>query len=838
MTAPTSGAGRRAVAAAVFALAAVAIATALAWPIYAVPQAIVLAVVAGVVGVGLGIVSARGTRAAVGAAIALPLAYLALVVPLAVPSATSSPVAWAIGIRDGVAGIVLGWKQLLTLPAPVGDYQAVLVPLFVIVLIGGFGVAALAARPGRRGLASVPVALTMAAFGPLFGSSSLGAPVRIGPIAVPGAAIVLLVVAAVILCLTWLSVRARLERRAAIERASATGGTVNQTTARGIRVGRPLLAAALVTVAVIAGLAVVPAAGALGDRTTLRDRVDPMVVLSRTESPLVGYRGWFAAPTFSTELLTVDPGAAAGLDRLRFATLTEFDGVGFTVDTSADGRFSRLPNSAQADGDVDATITLGAGWTGPWLPTPGILTAAPAFTGRDAAELADGLAVAPGGTTAIVVTGPSSSEAIGPQPGTAYTIAGTPTPSAGPLLEGAAGGESRLDADALPRLAEWVALQSVPRTGAGLLELVERLRERGALSHARVDDAASAGWIAALSAQADYDFEPSLAGHSSARIESLFAELTRQELLAGADADPELLVAGVGDEEQFATAVALLARSFGFDSRVVVGVRLSTTEPLSSVAPCEAGVCTGANVTAWVEVQGPDGTWGTIDVGPQFAVPITRVAEGEILPEHPTSPQRPESELVEPPSSQAGDTGTDPAQEPSAETDWFVDVLPIVRIVGLAVLTIVLLLLPALVLAAAKTIRRTARRHARDPEVAVVGAWEELVDVYVDRGVVAGDRGPRQRTADRAGRPTARSLAEAVDAAVFADAPVSDADRAAAWSMVEAERRELRGEVGVLARIRAALSTRSLVRHLGADAVETDTLHVGRDRGTHGDGGR
>ena len=118
----------------------------------------------------------------------------------------------------------------------------------------------------------------------------------------------------------------------------------------------------------------------------------------------------------------------------------------------------------------------------------------------------------------------------------------------------------------------------------------------------------------------------------------------------------------------------------------------------------------------------------------------------------------------------------------------------------------------------------------------MVGAWEELVDVYVDRGVLAGDRGPRSWTAEHAARPAAVGLAGLVDAAVFADAPVTDADQAAAWSIVDAERAAMRSEEGVLARLRAALTPRSLVRHLADEPVETATLAVGRERATPAEG--
>ena len=144
-------------------------------------------------------------------------------------------------------------------------------------------------------------------------------------------------------------------------------------------------------------------------------------------------------------------------------------------------------------------------------------------------------------------------------------------------------------------------------------------------------------------------------------------------------------------------------------------------------------------------------------------------------------------------------------------------------------LGVLLLVLPGVVLVGAKRIRRAARRRTAEAEAAVVGAWEELIDLYADQGVVAGDRGPRRWAADRSCRPAAARLAEIADAAVFADAPTSDADRDAAWSIVDAERRALR-EAGPVARIRAALAARSFARHLGVGEVESPALEVVRDR--------
>src|SRR5690606_31874624 len=148
-----------------------------------------------------------------------------------------------------------------------------------------------------------------------------------------------------------------------------------------------------------------------------------------------------------------------------------------------------------------------------------------------------------------------------------------------------------------------------------LVELVDRLRARGYLSHALRSDDDAADWNAALQARADYEVTASRAGHSAPRIEEHFGPLVEQQRRAGDDAPEQLLIAGIGDDEQFATAAALLARYLGFESRVVVGVRLGDTGAELGVEPC-AEVCTGANVTAWAEARAASGGWVVLDATP------------------------------------------------------------------------------------------------------------------------------------------------------------------------------------------------------------------------------
>src|SRR5690606_7355893 len=173
----------------------------------------------------------------------------------------------------------------------------------------------------------------------------------------------------------------------------------------------------------------------------------------------------------------------------------------------------------------------------------------------------------------VVITDASGG---GLQEGDSYRIpVGAPGSSSG--FVATVGGDAKLDEDTYPALAAWVEQQEVGRSGADLIDLVERLRDRGYLSHALRAGDQAADWIAELQARADYEFTASRAGHSTSRIEELFAALVEQQRRAGDDAPEPMLIAGIGDDEQFATAAALLARSLGFESRVVVRVRLGDT---------------------------------------------------------------------------------------------------------------------------------------------------------------------------------------------------------------------------------------------------------------------
>lgn len=807
--------------------ASLAIAGVAAWPIYETWRVALVVAVGALLGAGSVLLGWMlrlrwGWTAAIAS-----FGYLLAVVPVAIPGAMGDAGRIVRGVIDGVLGVVLGWKQLLTVSLPAADYQAVLVPLLVVVLLGSLVAMALIAY-GRRWapLAVVPL-LAMPLFGAAFGTQQTGADVVLGPVRIPAPLHVLLGVAAVAVCVVWLVGRARIARVQALRAVRDRASTVRQgaESLAGV-VRRQLLAAGLVVVALVAGVASAPLASGLGAREVLREGVDPLLVLARQPSPLAGYRGWFAGDAYRSELFRVE--GAGQLERLRIATLDDYDGQTFRVSTAAapgvdPARFTRVPRTAGEDAGM--TITIGDGYTGVWVPIGQAADVAPAFGGPRAEALAAGYYADAALDAGVVVTDAAGG---GLQAGDSYRIPASASPEpAGFGLT--AGGDGRLDEQRHPALAAWVELQDLGRSGADLLELVERLRARGYLSHALRSDGTAADWIAELEARAGYEFTASRAGHSASRVEELFAALVDQQHRAGEDAAEELLISGIGDDEQFATAAALLARHLGFDSRVVVGVRLGAVGADTAVLPC-AEVCTGANVTAWAEVRAASGGWVVLDATPQFTAAPSTVSPSEEPPQNPTVPDAPAAEMLDPPAAESEErTSSDPA-EPSGPS-WLDTVLPIVLTIVVSLLALALLALPLLVFPVVKAVRRRWRRTAA-AEVAMVGAWHELIDNYIDHRQDVPRGLTRTETADAMNQSAALALAELADRAVFAEHDPTVHDGEESWRLVDAERRRLASEAGLWRRVRAFLTPASLLQRVPEARPHTSTPTAQRQKDT------
>lgn len=820
---------------------AIALGAIAVWPIYQTPQLWVVALGALLVGGGLGVlIPVLGRRQPPPVLVLIVVGAFALtVLPLAMPARIESAVeggspltvasALVSALGDALAAVVLGWKQLLTLTLPVGSYQTVLVPAYIVFLLAGFTVVAL--RSSRFApLAAIALGAPVA-FGTLFGSSEVSAELMlpgVGAVAAPRE--LSLWFAAALLGAAWVAGVSGAEHRQALSRL-----TPGRKGRAGLHGTRTVLA--IVVIALAAGLALVvaPLVGS-GDREVPRDRVDPVVVLREQPSPLAAYRAFKSDEALDAPLFRVE-GSGDLPERLRLAVLDAYDGVDFHVGvglTPAEasfgktdsGSFTRFPSSGRVDSPVAVTVTIEEGYSDIWAPIAE-LGSVPVFAGPRADTLADSFYVNRTTESAIDVARDADGAGVGLQPGDSYRALMSSAPdvelSGRPAVEGA-----QLDLENLPELTEWVRVQGQAATGEGLVELIRRLTARGYLSHALTETEGSQLWLSRLQEQYGTQFWASAGGHSVARIEQLFGQLNAQERRAGPDenVDSDQLIAAVGDDEQFATAAALVARALGFDSRVVVGVRLQGAETVPGVPPC-GGVCTGENLAAWVEVRGADGVWASIDTTPQPENRPSSLEEGEQLPEFPTTPEERNAQEVDPPIG-VGDPN-ESSEEPGAPSQpgWL---LPLLRAVGLALLALLFLALPWLFIPLAKRARSARRRREDHPEIRALGAWQELLDALVDSDRAVNDRlrsGPGGGVAGRGSRreiatmislalpvdhplsDTARVTAQAVDHAVFSAEGISSTEAEQLWLLVDRALAQYRASLSRWHRIFARYSLRS-----------------------------
>ena len=623
----------------------------------------------------------------------------------------------------------------------------------------------LAWRDDRAAYAAVPVALGMVTFGLFFGRTTVSAPLQLGPVTLYAPVETAVGIAGLTTCLLWLAWRTHDERVRALQRAAASSGVriSRRPTAADRR--RTALGAGMVVGALVLAVAVVPFAARGAERDVLRSAVGPDIDLSAEVSPLAQYRALFTDDRADEVLFTVEPvadGSAGALpERVRIATLDAYDGQVYrsggegAVDA---GRFVRVPSALDAgEGEaVEARVEIDA-WDGIWMPTVGRLSAI-RFAGDRAASLADRFYYNAAASAGVQTAGG------GLEAGDSYVVRGVEPPTAD-LAEleapGSPGGVAAPD-----NLRAWMDEHVTGSGGAALAGLVSLLRERGYLSHGLSGGDQVPAWAAALP---DYTFQPSASGHSLARVDTMFARLLERETdQQGAGSDN--FVAAIGDDEQFAVAVALMARELGFPSRVVLGARLTSAEP--GLATCDDGACGAQDLTAWTEVQSAGGQWVPVDVTPQYAVSPSLDVTEQRDPENVTEVRPDAVEEVVPPDPAQEDSGEERTPEDDSGLDlaWL---WPTLRIAGIALLVLALAFGPFLIVIGAKAARRRSRRRTGTPAARIAGGWDEYVDAAVDTGRAASRTLTRTELAAAFATPAGDELARTADRAVFSRAELS-----------------------------------------------------------------
>lgn len=680
---------------------------------------------------------------------------------------------------------VSSWKDLLTLAPPASAYTGPAVLPWLSGLVCGLAAGVLTVR-GRFLLGTLPVAL-LGAIGVAWG---LGGQHPDGwPVA--GWA------AGVLGWWAWCNQRRRLGAgeeilvgRRAVGRVVAEDSLSASLTATGNRrvavvyTGRRVLAA-LATLGLAVGVAG-PALGAwraFDDRVVLRDLVEPPLDVREYPSPLASFRH-YTVDLARTTLVTVT-GLPAGA-RLRLGVMDTYNGIAFGMSDPAEsetGRYVRtgavIREQAYAGAGEAATVEVTAsGLSGPWLPSAGEPDTW-RFTGDNAAALAEGMHVNHWAQAALTTAPTGGNVAY-----QLHTVV-PPTWSDG-QLEGAGTGRIAGSADAgVPDGVQALAqdITAGQSSQLGRARAIERyLSRKGYFAN---DNSANA--------------RP---GHRADRL----ARMIGLEQL-------------IGDDEQYASLMALMLHSLGMPARVVMGLYPAEASGTDTVE------LRGEDMHAWVEVQFSGVGWATFDpTPPRDQVPQTDVQKPRAVPRPQVlqPPEPPEAPVELPPS-----VSDRPADEHSDDADgvpWL--------LVGGAGGGVLLLLAPFAAIWWAKRARARRRRRAAVPAAAVTGAWSELVDRAVDAGAAvpaeltrleaagtlaalwpgetpAPDRGWYVEGAEV---PRVVRLARRADVASFAPAAPDAAEATAAWADTDELTAGLAAGAGFWSRQRRRYSLRSLRR--------------------------
>jgi hypothetical protein len=652
---------------------------------------------------------------------------------------------------------LFGWKDLLTTLPPVSGSGPLLVLPFTLGLFSG----------------SIGMALARAGAGPRWWR-------LLAPLLVPGGLLSLVILLGLArpqslwvqgvafsgVALAWLVVRGHRGTTVVRNRAAFAWRLVAAGTLLGL--------AALVALPVGTW-----AVGSDEHREILRSRVEPPFDVGQYPSPLASFRRYVKVPQdpppenlYDTPLFTIS-GVPAGT-RVRFASLDRYDGIvwgaandtipGVTNDTYQ--RVSSTIDNPVAGAPVTATVTVGEGYSGVWLPVVGALQSID-FQAGDPETKADTFRFNLAASTAVVPSGLHPGDrysftAVAPDD----ALAADASPSSQVGEAGAAAAFLETEAQ------EWTAGESSPMRR--VLAAAQHLKEEG-----RYSDGVT---------QAEKAY---YAGHHVRRLSDDFVDAP---IMAGND-------------EQYAAVMALLANRIGVPARVVMG----------AVVP-EGGEVLGSDVQAWVELQLADGSWRTLPTETFMG----RKRPAELPPQNDrdlVGVNVPPPAPVPPPSVVGDQTEVDMQArrgEPSdADPDSSGGLPGWVRVVAVVLggPALAALLVMAVVVVA-KLERRRRRRRSGPASSRIVGAWRELVDHALDLGrpVAAGALATRREQSLTLGSDAAPTLARRADAHVFGPAVPEPEAAEAFWTDIDAECRAMAAEVGRRRRIRAAVSLRSFRR--------------------------
>ena len=585
-----------------------------------------------------------------------------------------------------VLGSFRAWKDLLTLTAPVSAYSGPgLVPwmsgLLFAVLSG-----LITARAGRAILGSIPL-VAMGVIAIFFGLSGHALPVWA----------VLLWWA---LLGAWWAAAAQYQRitlgqDVLVGRSGAAGAenTLGRSSRSTVYVGRRILGATLM-LAISVGVAL-PAASYLGEsgaRVVGRDLVEPPLDIQAYPSPMASFRHYTTDLKDET-LITVSD--LPENQRVRIAAMDVYDGTTFGMsENRGDGHSGYIPVETAIPGcaEGNSTVTVSTnGLSGPWVPVLGIPSQI-TFSGTGADTQKDGLFVDTWGNAALT-TGRAGTMT--------YDVL---TTFVEPIRD-----EELSSLSVAPNTSKDTHVPEV--IGAMATDLTQNASTALAAARAIEHHLSTYGY---------YLNENTQFSRPGVRADRLERMISGDENL-------------IGDDQQYTALMALMLHQLGINARVVMGAYPE--------GGSQGGVASlrGSDIRAWVEVEFGEGIWAVFDpTPPRDHTPQTQVPKPRSVPRPQVlqPPEPPEAPAELPPSMR--DQNADPVKTPDGSFPW--------RVVAGVAGSILLILVPPLTILAYKAARRRHRRRAAAAN-ALIGSWDEVVDLAADSGLTIEVGRTRQETA-------------------------------------------------------------------------------------------
>lgn len=680
-------------------------------------------------------------------------AYFVFGGPLALPHTT---LAGVVPTPDTLIGLALGaitsWKQLVTTVAPVSAADGHLVVPYILGLVTAVLVASLALRLRLVWWAIAPAASALLLI------IALGVPDAAFPLA---QGVVFAAVTA-----GWMSLRTWW----APQDSAVDVSEVDPTRAAHMRTRRLLGGVAVLAVAGVAGTSLGAVATPTEPRHVFRDAVIPPFDVRDYASPLQAFRKNVRDQADRT--LFTATGLPKGA-RVRLAAMDDWDGVVYNVTDGGPGTSSaftplRSNMAAGVEGAESTVRFVIEEYSGVWLP--GTRTVSQVRFDGDRADVLRRSGFHNSATGTTVVT-------AGLRKGDSYAVEAV-----------------------FPRIPTDEELGDTPIVKMRLPELRDVPDELGSLAAETVTDAetpiaqvraletflSKSGFFShGLGAQAHL----SRAGHTAERIATLI----------GGDQM-------VGDDEQYAVTMALMAREIGIPARVVMGYYPDEDDDAGGVFEA-----TGDDVHAWVEVNFAGYGWLPFDPAPpEDQVPQDQNTKPKVDPKPQVlQPPPPPQEPVDLPPTVPDD------REPEDDTPNILGIIAMILAVGgLSLLVLLILSSPFIVIGAWKASRRRTRRHAQRTADRISGGWDELIDRAIDYGARLDPGGTRAEEAAAVSTalavPTVTDLAERADDQVFGPHDPTPDQVEAFWAEVDAVVDGLGVQAGFWKRIKARLSIRSL----------------------------